>query len=135
MDKRILVIIALVAIAEFTFTACVANGAFQHDDGYREEYIIYIGLNDSKTHVDYDPDEAAAVIDGIVLQYSGGLTRYLADGVYTYESDSIAHEKSLVYIVADLSIADVHKICDIVKEQFNQESIMISMAKGKVVFY
>ncbi|MBO5547879.1 MAG: hypothetical protein J5920_03875 [Candidatus Methanomethylophilaceae archaeon] len=132
-NKSILTIIAVVVIIEIILAGAVIYAMSDH--GEQEGYTLYVGLNDSVTHEDYDPDEAAAWVDEIVLKYVGGLTRYNANGAYTYDDGTIICEKTLVYYLTDVSLEDVHKICDEVKELLNQSSILISIGKQKSEFY
>ncbi|MBE6519243.1 MAG: DUF3574 domain-containing protein [Thermoplasmata archaeon] len=131
-NKSILTLIAVVVIIEVILAGAVIYILSDHG---QTEYTLYIGLNDSVTGEDYNPVEAAEWVDEIVLKYTGGLTRYNADGAYTYDDGNIAHEQSLVYYLTDVSYEDVHKICDEVKELLNQSSILISIGKQKSEFY
>ena len=134
MDKKnaeiiVVALIAIVAVAAIAYTMGAGN------DSKGDSYTLYIGLNDSITHEDYDPAEAAVWVDEIVLKYVGGLTRYNADGAYTYDDGVIAHEKTLVYYLTDVSLGDVYKICDEVKDLLHQSSVLISFQKLKSEFY
>lgn len=131
-NKSILTLIAVVVIIEVILAGAVIYILSDHG---QTEYTLYIGLNDSVTGEDYDPVEAAEWVDEIVLKYTGGLTRYNADGAYTYDDGNIAHEQSLVYYLTDVSYEDVHKICDEVKDLLHQSSILISIGKPKIEFY
>ena len=132
-NKSIMAIIAVVVVVEIILAGAVVYGMSGH--GQEDGYTLYIGLNDSITHEDYDPEEAAGWVDAIILKYAGGLTRYDANGAYTYDDGTIAYEKSLVYYLTDISIEDVHKICDEVKELLHQSSILISVTKQSSEFY
>jgi len=132
----VIVIVAVgIAVAAGTAVGLSGNGGGSSDDGGEYVYTLYVGMQDSETHVEYDRDVAAAKIDAIVLEYSGGLTRYEGMGAYTYEDGTLAHESSLVYVLAGLSLEDVHAICDEVKAELNQESVMIAYEKMGVEFY
>ena len=135
-NKNIIAIIVVILAIEVILAGLVIH-VMLDDSGSGDEdaFTLYIGLNDSVTHEDYDPDVAAEWIDEIVLKYSDGLTRYLANGAYTYDDGTVTHENSLVYILVGVSIDDIHKICDEVKEKLNQSSILITVEKKASVFY
>lgn len=132
-NKNIMAIIAVVVIVEIILAGAVVYALSDH--GQKDAYMLYIGLNDSITHEDYDPDEAAVWVDAIVLKYAGGHTRFNANGAYTYDDGTIAHENTLVYYLTDISLGDVHKICDEVKELLNQSEVLISITKQRCEFY
>ena len=134
--KNVMVIIAVMLVAEIVIGGLVVYDLVKDNNGGKEDsYTLYIGLNDSETHIDYDPAVAAGWVDEIVLKYSGGLTRYVANGAYTYDDGTVAHEDSLVYILVDISLGDIHKICDEVKEKLHQSSILITVNKQTSEFY
>lgn len=135
-NKNIIAIIVVILAIEVILAGLVIH-VMLDDSGSGDEdaFTLYIGLNDSVTHEDYDPDVAAEWIDEIVLKYSDGLTRYLANGAYTYDDGTVTHEDSLVYILVGVSIDDIHKICDEVKEKLHQSSILITVEKKASVFY
>ena len=138
MDNRGLWAVIIVIVAAIIATASavavgLSNGNQQ--DGGDYVYALYVGMQDSQTHVEYDRDTAAATIDAIVLEYSEGLTRYEAMGAFTYQDGTHSHESSLVYVLAGLSVEDVHAIADRIKDALNQESVMITYEKMGVEFY
>lgn len=134
--KNLLAIIAVMLVAEIVIGGLVVYDLVKDNrSGQEDTYTLYIGLNDSETHTDYDPAEAAGWIDEIVLKYSSGLTRYVANGAYTYDDGTVAHEDSLVYILVGVSLGDIHKICDEAKEKLHQSSIMITVNKQTSEFY
>ncbi len=135
-NKSIIAIIVVILAIEVILAGLVIH-VMLDDSGSADEdsFTLYIGLNDSVTHEDYDPDVAAEWIDEIVLKYSDGLTRYLANGVYTYDDGTVTHENSLVYTLVGISIDDIHKICDEAKEKLHQSSILITIEKQASEFY
>ncbi len=137
MEKNIMAALAAVVIVEVALAAGVVYAVTDDgsDEGTDSVYTLYIGMQDSETHVEYDPDVVDDTIDAIVLKYAGGLTRYQAMGAYTYDDGTKATETSLVYVLADISLEDVHKIADEVKEALNQESVMITVSENTVEFY
>jgi len=134
MDRRILTAIAVLFIAEFAFTAFVAAGAFDHNEKGESTYTIYIGLEDS-TGRTYDPDEAAELMDPVVLKIAGGFTRYKADGGYLGDDGYVYYEKNLIYYISGIDKDAAHKICDAAKKMFNQQSILISVGTEKIEYY
>jgi hypothetical protein len=133
MDKKIVAVLLVLIIANIAFTSCVAAGVFEEKQD--EVYTLSIGMQDSKTHEEYDREKAALQIDKIVTKYCDGLTRYFSEGAWKYDDGSIGYEKSIVYILAGTDLGTAHKICDEVKQAFNQESVMITINKEKVEFY
>ncbi|AMK13331.1 hypothetical protein AUP07_0274 [methanogenic archaeon mixed culture ISO4-G1] len=133
-NKNIMIIIAVMLAFEVVIAGVVIYGMVGNG-GQEDSYSLYIGLNDSITHEDYDPEEAAGWVDEIVLKYSDGLTRYMANGAYTYDDGTVAHENSLVYVLVGVSIQDIHKICDEAKERLHQSSILITAEKQTSEFY
>lgn len=135
-NKNIIAIIVVILAIEVILAGLVIH-VMVDDGGSGDEdaFTLYIGLNDSVTHEDYDPDVAAEWIDEIVLKYSDGLTRYLANGAYTYDDGTVTHENSLVYTLVGISIDDVHKICDEAKEKLHQSAILITIEKQTSEFY
>ena len=97
-------------------------------------FTFYVGLHDRTTDTEFDRDVAIGIIDGIVLEYSGGLTHFDAKGTYTYD-DAPVSESSLVYVVAGLSEDDAHAIADKIKSSLNQETVMITYEKQHLEFY
>ena len=132
-NKSIMAIIAVVVVVDIILVGAVIH--VMSDHGQQDGYMLYIGLNDSITHEDYDPDVAAVWVDEIVLKYVGGLTRYNANGAYTYDDGTLVHENTLVYYLTGVSLGDVHKICDEVKELLHQSSVLISVTKHGTEFY
>ncbi len=138
MDRRTSVAVMIVAaVAVLSAAAVVVVGFFGGDqkDDSGVVYTLYIGMQDSETHVEYDRDAAAAIIDPIVLQYSEGLTRYEAMGAFTYGNGTLSYESSLVYVLVGPSLEEVHAIADQVKDALNQESVMITYDRQGVEFY
>ncbi len=135
-NNNLLVVLGIIVVVEVALAAGIVHLASDGgSDGGDEVYTLYIGMQDSTTHVEYDPEVVDDTVDKIVLDYSEGLTRFQAMGSYTYSSGELAHETSLVYILAGISLDDVHAIADRVKEELNQESIMITITSGTVEFY
>jgi len=135
-NKNLIAIIAVILVIEVILAGLVIYMMVNDSDsGDEDSYTLYIGLNDSITHEDYDPDVAAGWVDEIILKYSEGLTRYQANGVYTYDDGTVAHENSLVYILVGVPLDDIHKICDEAKEKLHQSSILITVNKQTSEFY
>ena len=126
-NKTILTILAIVLAVNLVLTGFLLYQNSQSDGG--EVYTLYIGLNDSETHEDLDPEIGAEIVDKIVLKYAEGLTRYNASGAYTYDDGDVAHESTLVYIIEGISLKDVYKICDEAKDKLHQSAILITTDK------
>lgn len=132
-NKNAVIVIAIVAVMAVMAVAAVT--VMNNDKVSGEDtYTLYVGLNDSVTHEDYDPDYAAGIVDAIVVKYADGFTRYLANGGWVDDGD-IGYEKSLVYVITGIDADKAHKIADDAKAALNQKSIMITISKQNVEFY
>ena len=135
-NKNIMTLIAVMLAVEIILAGVVIYGMVSNgSDGQEDSYTLYIGLNDPITHEDYDPDVAAGWVDEIVLKYSDGLTRYKANGAYIYDEWTLTQEGTLVYALFGVSIQDIHKICDEVKEKLNKSTVLIAVEKQTLEFY
>ena len=135
MEKQNMLILVTIVVVEIILVVAVASVMLNNEDNAGDEvYKLYIGLKDSTTHEDYDPDEAADIVDAIVVKYNDGLTRYISNGRWV-DNGYITNEKTLVYEIAGIDVNKAHKIADEAKVALNQDSIMITMSKEKVEFY
>ncbi len=132
-NKNAVIAIIIVAIVAILAVAAVTVSNNDKVSG-EDTYTLYIGLNDSVTHEDYDPDYAAGIVDAIVVKYADGFTRYLANGGWV-DDGNVVYEKSLAYIIAEIDKDKAHKIADEAKVALNQNSIMITISKQDVEFY
>lgn len=134
-NKQLLAVVGVLFAICMAFTACTAVGVFdRHSEPSDEVYTVYIGLNDSETHEDYKPDKVAPEIDKIVTTYCSGFTRYFANGAWS-DDGTVSYEPSIVYVLCGTELSEVHKICDKVKADYHQQSILITISKDKVEFY
>jgi len=124
-------VVAVVAIIAVTAVSVWNNGNSPGEDIYR----LYVGMNDSITHEDYDPEYATAVVDKIVVNYSDGFTRYIANGGWRDENGIMCYENSLVYMIQGIDSAKVKKICDEVKEALNQSSVLVTISRERADYY
>lgn len=139
MDTNKIIIAMAVAIAAcFAFTACTAAGLFDHHcdvDDTDTVYHLYIGLSDSSTGEEYDPDEAIAQVNAIVLKYGEGLTVYKSQGAWIDDEGTVNNEPSLVYVLSGYTLDDVHAICDQAKALLHQTAIMVTGSDRAAEFY
>ncbi len=133
-DRKAVIAITVVAVVAIVALAAVYVSNSGKDDG-EDIYTLYVGMNDSITHEDYDPEYATAVVDAIVMKNVGGFTRYNASGGWSYEDGSAGYENSLVYIIQGIDMKVAHKICDEVKSALNQEAVLITVTKEKLEYY
>ncbi|MBO7352520.1 MAG: hypothetical protein J6U12_06390 [Candidatus Methanomethylophilaceae archaeon] len=135
-SRTITTILAVVVVVELILAGAVIAVFLNNseDDSGEEIYTLYVGLNDSVTHEDYDPDYAADIVDNIVVKYAYGFTRYLANGGWT-EDGGLIYEKSLVYVIEGIDLEKAHGIAGEAKKALNQSSILITTAKEKVEYY
>jgi len=135
-SRTITTILAVVVVVELILAGSVVAVFLNNseDDSGEEIYTFYVGLNDSVTHEDYDPDYAAGIVDEIVVKYAEGFTRYLANGGWIGD-DGLVYEKSLVYVIEGINMDKAHGIAGEAKKALNQSAILITMAKEKTEYY
>ncbi len=129
-------ILAVAVVLSFVCTAGVAVWLNNQSDDCKDTetvYCLYVGLsNDSGEEIDYDV--AVAIAGKVIMEYGDGMTVSKATGAWT-EDGTFITETSMVIELAGFSLDKVHKICDQLKKDLKQKSIMITATKEVVEFY
>ncbi len=103
---------------------------------YDTKYTLYIGTNDKDT---YQPvmefDECLKKVTEICTKYTDGCTIFEANGYWKDDNDAITKERTIACILEDISLENVHKICDETIIALNQSSILIETSNIITTFY
>lgn len=90
-----------------------------------KKYNLYVGLNDKETKTQkIDTVEAFKIATNIVVEFFGGATIYVADGVYTHSNGTVVIEKTLKIEILTDEDEKITDVINILKITFNQESIL-----------
>lgn len=100
-----------------------------------KSYVIMLGLNDkdSKTQK-YDTVEAYKIAQNLVVSRIGFGTISQAYGVYTHNDGTPIIEVSLRIEIAGVERSKIVGLVEILKETFNQESVMLQELETNVNF-
>ena len=96
---------------------------------------MYLGTNDKDTNQPvYNPEEAKAQVERILLEHFGGYTIQEANGGWI-DGDTVYKEYTLVIYLSDTNIDDVHAAADDMIKTFNQSSVLIQANQTVTEFY
>jgi len=129
-------ILTVAVVLSFVYTAGVAIWLNNQSDCKEGDtvYRLYVGLsNDSGEEIDYD--EAVIIAGNIIMDYGDGMTVSKAAGSWRDDDGSIDSETSMVIDLAGFDLDKIHKICDQLKKDLKQKSIMIVAVEQTVDFY
>ena len=137
-NEAVIKVLAVAVVLSFVCTAGVAvwlNNS-NHSDCKDTDvvYRLYVGLSNSSGE-EYDYDEAVLLASDIIMDYGDGLTVSKATGAWRDDDGSIDSETSMVIDLAGFDLDSVHKICDKLKKELEQKSIMIVTFEETVDFY
>ena len=90
------------------------------------KFNLTIGLNDKDTKTQlYDDITAYKIVENILKQYLDGYTILKAFGGYKHDDGTFTQENSLRVELLFTTALQVKIICDKIKQQLNQESIVV----------
>ena len=69
------------------------------------------------------------------MKYISGWTSSYATGAWTDETGTIGHENTLVIVITDATVEQVHAICDEVIPLLDQNCILITTQEIDVDYY
>ncbi len=99
------------------------------------QYVMYLGTNDKDTNQPvFNPEEAKAQAERILLEHFGGYTIQEANGGWI-DGDTVYKEHTLVIYLSDTNIDDVHAAADDMIKTFNQSSVLIQANQTVTEFY
>ena len=99
------------------------------------QYVMYLGTNDKDTNQPvFNPEEAKAQAEHILLEHFGGYTIQEANGGWI-DGDTVYKEYTLVIYLSDTNIDDVHAAADEMIKAFNQSSVLIQANQTVTEFY
>ncbi|MCR4611276.1 MAG: DUF3574 domain-containing protein [Lachnospiraceae bacterium] len=100
------------------------------------QYVMYLGTNDKDTNSPvFSEEESKNKAETILANYFDGFTVQEAKGGWKNDDGSIAHEYTLVIILSDTNLDQVHKAAAELQKTFNQSSVMIQQNTSKTEFY
>ncbi len=114
----------------------LSNQINAKNNEYATKYTLYIGTNDKDT---YEPvmefEKCITKMTEICIKYTDGCTIYEANGYWKDDSGTITKERTIACILEDISLENVHKICDETIVTLNQNSILIETSDVITTFY
>ena len=99
------------------------------------QYVMYLGTNDKDTNEPvFEPDEAKAQAESILIDHFGGYTIQEANGGWIDEG-TVYQEYTLVIYLSDTTLEQVHASADELIRVFNQSSVLIQANQTTTEFY
>ena len=99
------------------------------------QYVLYLGTNDKDTNKPvFEPDEAKAKAEDIMIEHFGGYTIQEANGGWE-DNGTRYQEYTLVIYLSDTTIEDVHAAAKDLIRVFNQSSVLIQQNQTTTEFY
>lgn len=96
-------------------------------------YTLCLWLNDKDTKKqEITSDNALELVTKFTVNYFWGGTTHLWDGVYSHDDWSIVIEKTL--IIELITDKKIEEYVDILKQVFNQESVLVRKSIENVDF-
>lgn len=100
-----------------------------------KQAVIYIGLNDSVTHVQkFETDKYISILKKVCKSYRTAFSTSVIDGGYFHEDGTYVEEKTLVLTLLGVDDGTVEEIARDLCAFFNQESVMVTYSQAKVHF-
>ncbi len=100
------------------------------------KYTLYVGTNDKDTYKPvYEFDVCKEKVTTICVKYTSGCTVSEATGYWTDDDNNITLERTVVVILEDITLETVHKICDDIIKELNQNSILVETNSITKEFY
>ena len=99
------------------------------------QYVLYLGTNDKDTNEPvYEPDEAKAKAEEILVRHFGGYTIQEASGGWIDEG-KLYQEYTLVIYLSDTTLEKIHAAADEMISTFDQSSVLIQANETRTEFY
>ena len=128
------IVLSIVAIT----MACKSGGLSTQpveEEKTDTQYVLYLGTNDKDTNQPvFNPDEAKAQAEKILLEHFGGYTIQEAKGGWI-DGDITYTEYTLVIYLSDTDIDAVHAAADDMRKTFHQSSVLIQANQTRTEFY
>ena len=128
------IVLSIVAIT----MACKSGGLSTQpveEEKTDTQYVLYLGTNDKDTNQPvFNPDEAKAQAEKILLEHFGGYTIQEAKGGWI-DGDITYTEYTLVIYLSDTDIDAVHAAADDMIKTFHQSSVLIQANQTRTEFY
>ena len=128
------IVLSIVAIT----MACKSGGLSTQpveEEKTDTQYVLYLGTNDKDTNQPvFNPDEAKAQAEKILLEHFGGYTIQEAKGGWI-DGDITYTEYTLVIYLSDTDIDAVHAAADDMIKTFHQSSVLIQANQTMTEFY
>ncbi|MCR5042101.1 MAG: hypothetical protein K6C36_08415 [Clostridia bacterium] len=100
-----------------------------------KQTMIYVGLNDSVTHVQkFDTQKYMSVLKNVCRSYHAAFSVHTINGGYFHEDGSYVEETTLCLTLMDLPENTVREIAQDLCAFFHQESVMVSESEADVYF-
>ncbi len=127
-------VIAIVALCLSVVSLCLTQISPKQDT--RDiQYVMYLGTNDKDTNEPvFQPDEAKARAEEILIRHFGGYTIQDAHGGWE-DSGTRYQEYTIVIYLSDTSLAQVHAAADDLIPVFRQSSVLIQANETTTEFY
>jgi hypothetical protein len=101
-----------------------------------KNYKLNIGLNDKITlKQEIATEKAITLIKNKMESLKKGFSLKTQVGGYLMEDNQYTFENSLELSIFEISKVEMFKICDYFKQEFNQESILITEITEQAIFY
>ena len=138
MSKKtgvIALVISVVAICLSLISVCASFTRLEAE-GKDIQYVVYLGTNDKDTYEPFGTaDEAKAAVDAVLTKHFEGFTIQEANGGWTNENGTVDHEYTLVILLSDTTLEQVHAAADDLIRAFNQSSVLIQANETTTEFY
>lgn len=127
-------IIAILALCLSIVSLRLAQTSVKQASG-DVQYVMYLGTNDKDTNEPvFDPEEAKAQAEEILVEHFGGYTIQEANG--GWEDGGIRYQEyTIVIYLSDTTLDEVHAAADDLIRIFRQSSVLIQENKTATEFY
>ena len=100
-----------------------------------KQVMIYIGLNDSDSHVQkFETEKYISILKKVCKSYRVAFSMNVIDGGYFHDDGTYVEEKTLVLTLLDVEADLIEEIAKDLCAFFNQESVMVTFSNAKVHF-
>lgn len=127
--------LTLIPAHQETQTAAQTETQEEKQDKQDVQYVLYLGTNDKDTNKPvFEPDEAKAKAEDILISHFGGYTIQEANGGWD-DNGTRYQEYTLVIYLSDTTKDAVHAAAKDMIRVFNQSSVLIHENKTSTEFY
>ncbi|MBQ6333862.1 MAG: DUF3574 domain-containing protein [Erysipelotrichaceae bacterium] len=96
---------------------------------------IYVGLNDSDTHVqEHDTERYVSILQNVCKAYHVAFSMSQIKGGYLHEDGTYVKEDSLALTFLDVDDEVIKEIAKDLCAFFNQESVMVTYMPAEILF-